>query len=540
MLSSLRYGFIITTTAISVLICAVAFLSYSWFNFQQNRTHMEQRTLELAQLLAAHVERQLSERVEQQQENFAELLSRSQLILHAHVYRYNPERELEFQAGYNRPGTAPIAARSDYIEASSGTQLSFSEYGLDVIVPIELPQATFTDVSPPQELGYLFLRADTSALRTLVQRAALTALLVIIFSAASTALLASLLSRYFTRPLADITRITAEVARTRDYNLRVPRSFFNELSTLGYSINTMLDRIQQSIAQREKAEASAAQMNLELEHQVQERTTALRQANQELLETLEQLHKHQGKQVEVQKMSSLSELVAGISHEINTPLGMAVTASSMLAERIQSQADEQAPISNQDLIAEQTEQLAIVQRNLARAVELINNFKKMAIEHAGEEAVAVDFASLMEDIFTSAKSNVEHSKHIEINVTSKLQAPIMAKVGVWHQLLMSLFENSAIHGLQGHQHPHIDVRAEISNARLHVRYHDNGRGVPADVLRRIFDPFVTTKRGQGNSGLGMHLVYNLVTHTLKGSVQCDSEPGEGFTVVIECPFDFAS
>lgn len=528
MLSSVRKGLLITTACITCVTSLSAFIMYAWFSFHQQQAQLESRVTDQAQGLAMSVAQQMGQYGESWQDAFPALVNYSDFVVNAHVYTYTSDGTLNFSTSYNRPGVTPIASReeafTDLRQARLGSQ------GIDIMFPFFAPDLALenTEIRPQ---GYVFIRADAQPLRDTLQFHTVVAFFVIVLAILLSLLLAALLSRFFTRPLHEMINITAQVARTRDYHLRVPRSPFAELDMLGRNFNTVLERIEQFIHQQKKAEAATAQMTAELEQQVQERTNALRNANQELLETLEQLHQHQGRQVEAQKMSSLSELVAGISHEINTPLGMAVTAASMLDNTIQ-----QVPESHQ---AELVQQLAIVQRNLTRSVELINNFKKLAIEHAGEEASAVEFGQMLDDIVTSARTYVEGSKHIEVQIQCDLKKPILAKVGIWHQLILSLFENSVLHGFAGADTGKVELIVTGEDGELQLIYKDNGAGVPADILRRIFDPFVTSKRGKGNSGLGMHLVYNLVTHTLDGTISCHSVPEEGFEVIIQCPFDEA-
>ena len=525
MLSSVRKGLLITTACITCVTSLSAFIIYAWFSFHQQQRQLESRVTDQAQALAINVAQQIAQHGETWQDDFPALINYSDFVVNAHVYTYTSDGNLNFLTSYNRPGVAPIASREDAF-----TDLRLGSQGIDIMFPFFAPQSVFanTEIRPQ---GYVFIRADAQPLRDTLQFHTVVAFFVIVLAILLSLFLAAVLSRFFTRPLHEMIDVTAQVARTRDYHLRVPHSPFAELDMLGRNFNTVLERIEQFIRQQKKAEAATAQMTAELEQQVQERTTALRNANQELLETLEQLHQHQGRQVEAQKMSSLSELVAGISHEINTPLGMAVTAASMIDNSIQ-----QLPESHQVKLAQQ---LAIVQRNLTRSVELINNFKKLAIEHAGEEASAVEFGQMLDDIVTSARTYVEGGKHVDVQIQCDLKKPILAKVGIWHQLILSLFENSVLHGFASMETGRVELIVSEQDDQLQFIYRDNGAGVPADILRRIFDPFVTSKRGKGNSGLGMHLVYNLVTHTLDGTISCHSVPEEGFEVIIQCPFDEA-
>ncbi|RUO29641.1 sensor histidine kinase [Aliidiomarina soli] len=527
MLNSLRKSFLVTTLCVTCLSTGLALAGYTWVNYLQARSTMLERTEDYSKALAISVNQQLIHHNEDFAQSFSSLLNETRFILNAHVYLYDDEGQLNFLTSYNRPGIQPIAARQDSISALQSPHLTSN--GIDIMVPVVALQSAANGDQDPR--GYVFVRTSIQPLQQVLRQAGVTAVGAILFSALLSLLLASLVSHYFGRPLRRLIMATREVARTRDYSIRAPNGQFSEFDLIAHNFNTVLERIQQYIRQHDKSEAAAQQLNAELEQQVQERTNALRNANQELLETLEQLHQHQGRQVEAQKMSSLSELVAGISHEINTPLGLAVTAASMIEGSLREQ-----PIRTD----EAHEQMQLLQRNLDRAVELINNFKKLAIEHAGETATDVELSQLMEDIVTSARAYIADAKKLEVTIHSDIPELVKLKVGVWQQIISSLLENSVIHGFAGKDSGQVDIYLQNQNGHLEVRYKDNGCGVPADILRRIFDPFITSKRGHGNSGLGMHLVYNLVTHTLNGTINCVSAPDEGFEVIINCPLELVN
>lgn len=540
MLGTLRKGLLLTTASISAVVCVLCVGVLGYLHHQQLQHQLTARVVDASHALASNLSTALQGESDAWMTPFNPAQGGFEGALNVHVYGYQAQGNLEFVTSYNRPGTPPVASRLERLTASaidseaaaqSVDGVAITRQGIDYIAVIPAPQ---TDANAnPQEtpLGYLFVRADPSPLLQATRYIAFAIIVAVALAIVLSVFLATLLSRFFTRPLMALNSAAAEIARTRNYSQRLPRQRFHELDMLAYNFNTVLERVEQYISQRQRAELATNELNRELEQQVQDRTNALRNANQELLETLEQLHRHQGRQVEAQKMSSLSELVAGISHEINTPLGMAVTAASMLDDSLGERSD----------IAAANEQLAIVQRNLTRAVELINNFRKMAIEHTAEETVAIDFAELLEDIAASAKVYVDNAAGVQIGVTCDLERPVLAKVGVWQQLITSLIENSVTHGFTpAHETPSISIDVNVvTGDSVRIQYQDNGAGVAPDILRRIFDPFVTTKRGQGNSGLGMHLVYNLVTHTLDGSIHCDSELDNGFSVTIECPFSYA-
>lgn len=529
---SLRRGLLLVTVLVTTFTLVPVFAIYSTLQYQEMRSVLLQRADNYAALLANNAQYQMTDDAFEWSDSSLDVISSSLFVQTLHVYRYQKENaELSFHASYNRPGSPAIAARSTQLETLSIPVID--GFSIEIIKPIK---------SAEQIQGYLFLRADMHELRSLMRLITGSALLLLLLAIVLALSGSHLLSRYFTRPLNRTIAAMQEVARTKNYGLRLEDSNLIELDMLAHNFNTMLDRIQQYIRQREKADTYAHQLNSELEQQVHQRTEALRQANQELLDTLEQLHQHQGKQVEAQKMSSLSELVAGISHEINTPVGLAVTASSMMQDKLyeMQQAFAKGEVSNTqfaNFLHESNENLDIINRNVNRAADLVNNFKKLAVEHATESYVEVNLAQMLNDIITSSAPPLLPRDKFPVQLNCPPDINIRTKTGVWQQVLFSLLENSALHGFQDQDNGEIRIQVSCNEFMVKIVYSDNGTGVPNDILHKIFDPFITTKRGSGNSGLGMHLVYNLVTHTLGGRITCKSEPGEGFIVIMECPVE---
>lgn len=533
---SLKRGLMLVTMLVATVASLAVFAIFSTIQYHELRSLLTERVEQHAQLLATNVKQQMAHHQDEWHDSYLEALIDADFVQTVHVYLYpEADGELSFFTSYNRAGTSAIPSRADQINQLRDVKTR--NYSAELAVPV----ISATD----ERLGYLFMRADMSELHRHVQISMLSAFILVLLVLFITFVATNLLSRYFTRPLNRIIGTMQQVARTKDYSLRVKPSELVELDMLAHNFNTMLDRVQQYLRQRQKAESYAHQLNAELEQQVQDRTNALRNANQELLDTLEQLHQHQGRQVEEQKMSSLSELVAGISHEVNTPIGLAITSGSMLQEKLAALESrmQSGELTNSDLqqfLQTATENATMVNRNLRRAADLVDNFKLLAIEHAGENPTDVDMQALFEDIIASCLATIGASQTIHTDVHSDLTEPVSVKVGVWQQILASLLENSIIHGFVQRDEGRVSVSISRQQDRLRIVYQDDGCGVPADILRRIFDPFVTSKRGSGNSGLGMHLIYNLVSHTLDGTVSCHSQPDQGFEVVIESPLDITN
>jgi signal transduction histidine kinase len=287
----------------------------------------------------------------------------------------------------------------------------------------------------------------------------------------------------------------------------------------------------QDISNLKRAEESLRKLNEELETRVDERTVDLRRANVELRSTLEQLTQTQRQLLESEKMAALGGLVAGVAHEINTPLGVTVTAASHL----QAEAQKLAALSNQHAPSEEdiaqfhaiaSESSEIILRNLQRADRLIKSFKLVAVDQTAEERRTIELGSYLQEILTALGPALKKTPHT-VRIDCPQALPMTTFPGALYQIISNLLMNSLNHAFDAGQAGEIVIEAGRSGNVIELSYRDNGRGMSAEITARIFEPFFTTRRGQGGSGLGLHVVYNLVTQLLKGSIRVESAPGAG-------------
>ena len=300
----------------------------------------------------------------------------------------------------------------------------------------------------------------------------------------------------------------------------------------------------QDISVLKRTEESLRNLNEELESRVETRTADLRRANSELRSTLEQLTVAQRQLLESEKMAALGGLVAGIAHEINTPLGVTVTAASHLQEECtrMTQIAAEDRLTPADLQAFQdtaVESAQIILRNLNRADRLIRSFKLVAVDQTTEARRPIELGAYLNEILTSLAPVLKKSPHrVSIDCPDSLR--INTYPGALYQIISNLVMNSLTHGFDPGQAGTISIRAQPAGALVLLQYHDNGKGMSDAVRAQIFEPFFTTRRGQGGSGLGMHVVYNLVTQLLKGSIRVESSPGAGATFEIFLPAEPAA
>ena len=279
-----------------------------------------------------------------------------------------------------------------------------------------------------------------------------------------------------------------------------------------------------------------------LQKEIQTRKTAednLQKLNEELEQTMEQLHQSLSQQAEAEKMAALGGLVAGISHEIYTPMGISLTSASYLKSETSQLIDkiESGSIKRSDLKSFQwkaEEAINIVVTNLKRAEELIKSFKQVAVDQTSNENRTFDLKVYLDEILLSLKPKLKKTRHsVEIICPSSLI--VTSNPGAFSQILTNFIMNSIIHGFDGIDSGKIEITVSLNDGKLTLEYKDNGVGMSEENVSKIFSPFFTTKRDEGGSGIGTHIVYNLVTRNLNGKIACESSHGNGIKFNIEIP-----
>ncbi|WP_286262729.1 sensor histidine kinase [Thalassotalea atypica] len=299
---------------------------------------------------------------------------------------------------------------------------------------------------------------------------------------------------------------------------------------LFYVANHVATAIESAINRQERTDA---QLKLAKQHRI------LEQQHQEVQDTIRQLKRTQRKLVEQEKMASLGGLVAGIAHEINTPLGICVTGVSHLVEElkyIKKAVNEETLTEDQlmDFFDEVDKAGQILTTNTRRAADLVQSFKQVAVDQSSNSIRELDLGLYIQEVLLSLQPRLKKVKH-KIEVQCPEQVHITANAGVISQVLSNLIMNSIMHGFDGIERGNIAINVELKNDYVILRYADDGVGLDEQAMAQLFEPFYTTKRGDGGSGLGTHLVYNLVTSALKGRVEAKSKLNKGLAYLIKFP-----
>ncbi|MCL2705438.1 MAG: PAS domain S-box protein [Spirochaetaceae bacterium] len=318
-------------------------------------------------------------------------------------------------------------------------------------------------------------------------------------------------------------------------------SFYSEisLSNLDLGEEHYLLAIIRDITERKKAQTELEKLNAELELRVFLRTGELEDSNNALKDSLIKLKETQKSLVEAEKMASLAVLVAGVAHEINTPIGISVTAASYLKQQtdILNTKFAQGTMKRSELesyINSAIESAKVLLDNVEKASDHISSFKKVAVDQASQEKRTFNLKGYMNEILLSLMPAFKKTKH-KVTVIGQDDINIESMPGALSQIVTNLVMNSLKHGFEGIESGEIKIELDIDKDIAIFRYSDNGVGMDEATKSRLFDPFFTTKRGSGGSGLGMHIVYNLVTQSLKGTIIFETSPGNGLFFEIKWP-----
>lgn len=244
--------------------------------------------------------------------------------------------------------------------------------------------------------------------------------------------------------------------------------------------------------------------------------------------------------VESERMAALGNLVAGVAHEINTPVGIGVTAVSHLREEFLAfdeayRENRMKRSSLEALLETGRNSTAIIEANLQRASDLIRSFKEVSVDQTGDEERTINLRHYVGQVLHALHPKYKN-RPVAIQVDIADDIAVQLRPGAISQILTNCVLNSLVHAFDDDQSGTIHIAAVASGDGITLTYADDGRGMDPETATRIFEPFYTTKRGQGGSGLGMHIVYNIVTAKFGGKITCRSAPGEGVLLTIEIPY----
>jgi signal transduction histidine kinase len=402
-----------------------------------------------------------------------------------------------------------------------------------------------------------------------------TAFLVFLFTLAFNKLL--------TIPLQELTDQINQVDLDdpEAYKLHSMNDDKNELNILGDAYNNLLDELinfkdKLTLSQLETNEAKDQldEQNLQLEQEVARKTSSLSSTmlkmevqqkelleqkkilqdennlrsraekvlintNKELKISIIQLNKAKECLLESEKMASLGELSAEVSHELNTPVGVSITSASYLLDllvRLKQDFNQQKLSKRhiESFIEKAHQSTEILNGNLNRASDLITSFKHVAIDQTSDKIRLIVISKCIDEIIQSLQPKLKKTNH-SINVYCDKSIEIYTHPGAIAQIIINLIINSIIHGFENINSGEITIDISLHQQTLHLDYKDNGHGLTKEGVKKLFIPFYTTKSNKGGTGLGTHIIHNLVVDTLNGCIEVKSEDKRGLSYHIEFP-----
>lgn len=288
----------------------------------------------------------------------------------------------------------------------------------------------------------------------------------------------------------------------------------------------------EDITAKAKYEENILQLNASLEKRVDERT-------RELSGALESLTAAQSELVRTEKLSALGSLVAGIAHELNTPIGNSLTVASTLQDQTADFADHMTKGLTksrlEQFVNNTREGATILMSGLRQAAELVSSFKQVAVDQSSVNRRVFRLSETVHEILLTLGPGLRKTRHTVHSAVPE-EVFLESYPGPFGQVLTNLINNAVLHAFGEDRAGNIFLEARaLDEGWIEFTVRDDGNGIPAANIARVFDPFFTTKLGQGGSGLGLNIVYNLVTKTLGGHISVDSPPGKGACFTLKLP-----
>lgn len=347
------------------------------------------------------------------------------------------------------------------------------------------------------------------------------------------------MKRYLSDPLrlltSDVEKLDSNAKGVRLADIQVIRD--NELGVLQKALNSLLAKLNVVNGEVEKKNLELNDANHSLEDLNKSLEDEVKKRSDELSISIKELEKNS-------RLASLSQMVAGIAHELNTPLGVCVTSISILKESFNEikALNSQGKLTKEqfeDFIELTTESLILTEKNIDRSASLVSRFKQIDQSLLGADSHVGKFKckDLIESLLkTYSRKMHDKTVHIELVVEHDLE--ITVDPSVFSRLVTTLIDNSLLHGFKNADEKNtITMRFKNDGENYKMFYKDNGAGIDEAEEGKIFNPFYTTKRNDGGTGLGLNIVYNLVTNQLKGKISIKTELKEGLGFTILWPQD---
>ncbi|MBC7918028.1 MAG: PAS domain-containing protein [Rhodoferax sp.] len=297
--------------------------------------------------------------------------------------------------------------------------------------------------------------------------------------------------------------------------------------------------VARDVTARKRAEDALQSLNLQLEDRVHQRTEQLEAINQKLTHTLALLQSTQSELIQGEKLASLGRMVAGLAHELNTPIGNALTIGTTLADHVREVkvAVDTNLLKKSDLVAFLNASMSgaeVLERALRHANELVSNFKQVSADQLSERRREFDLAVTVEEILSTLRPGFRGTP-FQLESRAEPGIRMDSYPGLLTQVLSNLINNAKFHAFEGLGSGVIRVEVLDRGESVDIQVTDDGKGIPEHVRPRIFDPFFTTRAGSGGTGLGLSIVQTLVQQGLDGDIRVDYSLTRGTRFIVSLP-----
>lgn len=505
---SIKTQLIITFLIIScIVVLSITYFSFA-SNVKQQKNSFVQNSIIQANLLADFsVSALVFLDIDGVKDNL-EKLKNNQDILQVTIF----DNENSIFAQYN-PNNLENPVNKGFTNLTNiKNETLLSSGNLKLFVPIQHKNQIYGTLYLEKSTKFI----DESITKLLMDIIKFTIVLLIIIY-----ILSLFLSNYLLSPILSLANISQKIAKSRDYSIRVNYDSKNEIGILYKAFNSLLHDIQL--------------LTDGLETQVDIRTN-------ELQKSLFDLQDAQQKLIESEKMSALGNLVSGVAHEVNTPLGNALTTSSIIsketAEIIEQLKDgtlKRSSMENKLEILNQSS--ALLQKTLEYASGLIKSFKQISVDQVTDDVRTFNLKDYIDEVFLTNANKLKIA-NVKKEILYDEEIVINTSAGIIAQIFNNFIHNSILHGFDNFEgEAKIIVSLHKIKNNLVICYEDNGNGLDETIKDKIFEPFVTTKRNAGGTGLGLNIVYNLIYQKLKGSLEVISQKNLGVKFIISIPLN---
>lgn len=345
---------------------------------------------------------------------------------------------------------------------------------------------------------------------------------------------------YFNRMIEKMVGFTKSIA-AGDYRIESPRVYFSEFGDMISRFKLMAEEIEAREEEITEKSQQIQQLNGQLETRIKERTADLEHANHNLTHTMQILVATQEQLIQQEKLTALGSLVEGIAHEVNTPIGIGITTSTFLEKEIRAaiKQNSNGGLSKEglgDFFETLQESSRILSESLKHAGGLIENFKHITVGQKSSDMVLSPVNDIIGAVLVESGLKLSG-----ISLTVRVE-PEYLQIRCFPEdmvlILFNLLRNAIIHGLEGRHDGAIEISIRQKTDAVEMEVRDNGAGISEENIKRIFDPFFTTRRGSSvdsGSGLGLNILYNLITKRYNGTIECKSIVNEGTVFYVRLP-----